>query len=251
MRIHLITAAWHMEHRSCMHCVIVPTFMTAMTATSRARNTFARGHDSAGWFTSHVVRRFLRVVLITVLGVGTALCQPQRPQCTSSSNDPRVLSLEVEKQVSAGELHTAMACSEGVISIAKHSPRGYELAAKVCTLGGDLSCCSHFCQLAWELRSNGRSSDVKCRSVDDLEALLLCGNCYASAEKWAQALERYSSATTCAASATAPPTSSSLERARDVEQRAEPQGADRMRMAEALANAYNNMGNVLRLQVCC
>jgi hypothetical protein len=43
----------------------------------------------------------------------------------------------------------------------------------------------------------------------------------------------------------------SFERARDVEQRAEPQGADRMRMAEALANAYNNMGNVLRLQVCC
>jgi hypothetical protein len=144
------------------------------------------------------------------------------------------------------------------VQAAQLAPQGYELVAKVCMLGGDLSCCSQFCSRAWELRGGGsagstssRVGRVLCESPGDLEALLLCGNCYASSETWPEALGRYQAATRCAASATlpdaaaaSPPTPPGTRMGSVLAGG----GADVSRWAPALANAYNNMGNVLRLQ---
>ena len=169
-----------------------------------------------------------------------ALCRPPHTQreCTSGSSDLDALAREAELQIAANNLNAAIACAEEAVRISKAHPRGLELVAKVCISGGDLSCCAQFCDQAWEQRtgSSGHgevlpsSSLGLCRSGADLSALLMCGNCYASAEAWQPALARYTAATSCAH--TLPPRGH----------------AARDGMAEALANAYNNMGNVLRLQ---
>ena len=62
----------------------------------------------------------------------------------------------------------------------------------------------------------------------------MCGNCYASQESWEHALGRYRAAITCAQSAAPRPGPA--------------QNAASTSWAESLANAYNNLGNVLRLQ---
>ena len=171
------------------------------------------------------------LLLVFSLCTVPALSQQQRMRCPVASADPDTLSFEAEKRIDSGDLNAAIACAQEVIRVVKFSPLGYELTAKVCILGGDLECCSQFCHRAWKLRGE----PVICSSGHDLEALLQCGNCFASGESWAHALARYRAATSCAASASS--------------RRASEYDAATLRMTEALANAYNNMGNVLRLQV--
>ena len=185
--------------------------------------------------------KIFKGALLIAAALGMALspasCQPQHVRCSSSSTEPRQLSLVAEKHLGAGELNVAIACAQEVVRAAKTSPTGYELTAKVCIFGGDFGCCAQFCRRAWELRggeSNGvessrtHPSTVTCSSPSDLEALLLCGNCYASQESWVHALQRYRAAIACAHIASPLAASTSI--------------------SESLANAYNNLGNVLRLQ---
>ena len=89
------------------------------------------------------------------------------------------------------------------------------------------------------------------RTCKLLEALLLCGNCYASSKTWPEALGRYQAATSCAALATMPDAGAAFSPAPPGTHIGSAQAGARAaeaRWAPALANAYNNMGNVLRLQ---
>jgi hypothetical protein len=185
--------------------------------------------------------KIFKGALLIAAALGMALspasCQPQHVRCSSSSTEPGQLILAAEKHLGAGELNVAIVCAQEVVRAAKTSPTGYELTAKVCIFGGDFGCCAQFCRRAWELRGgessgveNSRThpSTVTCSSAGDLEALLLCGNCYASQESWVHALQRYRAATACAHITSPLAASTSI--------------------SESLANAYNNLGNVLRLQ---
>ena len=204
-------------------------------------------------------RRWL-VCVVAALVVGYAGCAPPHAQCPSSSTDPHALSQEAERHMDTGDLNTAIACAEGVVRVAKDAPQGYELVAQVCALGGDLSCCSQFCLRAWELRGGaiaGSASSagwhavkVNCRSAHDLDALLLCGNCYASSETWPAALERYRAAIQCAAVASLPGNAASRLLPRDGSRAGRGSPDHISPLAPALANAYNNMGVCVCVCVC-
>mmetsp|Transcript_51313 Transcript_51313/g.160232 ORF Transcript_51313/g.160232 Transcript_51313/m.160232 type:complete len:846 (-) Transcript_51313:374-2911(-) len=143
-----------------------------------------------------------------------AVCGVQRKPCPTSSSDKLSVIETAERLIAESQFHAAISCGEQLLGFSVEDSAGYDVIARSCLYLGDFQCCAKSCASIRRIRSHQACNEAHVGTM-----LLMCGNCWASIESWILAQEAYSMAASC----------SNL-------------------VADTISHAYNNLGNVYRLQ---